>query len=129
MGYGGKHNLYFFDLYAVPWESYQGFSFLYDKKLENFATNFHDITIEEKQAILIADYVNNATSLIVNPSYLYPPVYKSHYVLDLIIVAKSGSSAGISSLIDTFIDVEKIKTELEKLTPYSVKKFIDCRNT
>ena len=24
MGFGGKYNLYFFDLYAVPWHDFQG---------------------------------------------------------------------------------------------------------
>ena len=121
MGYGGRYNFYFFDLYAVPWHGFQGSPFFYDQKLQNYATNFHDIKTEDKQARLITDYVNNATSLIITPTYLYPPVYKNSYMLDLVIVAKSesGSGTATTNLLKYFIDVSKIKSQLESLVPYS----------
>jgi len=119
MGYGGPHNLYFFDLYAYPWENLQGFEFLYDYEMNNQFTNYHDIKTEDRQAELISNYVNNATSLLITPSYLYPPVFKSNYVLDLLIVADPGSTAAIGTLQDYFINVEAIKSELEELAPWS----------
>lgn len=121
MGYGGRHNLYFFDLYAVPWHGFQGIPGFYDRKLQNFATNLHDIKTEENHADLISDYVNNATSLLITPSYLYSPVFRNHYVLDLVIVAKTdtGSGTATNTLIGYFIDQNKIKSQLESLIPNS----------
>jgi len=119
MGYGGPHNLYYFDLYAYPWSDYQGFEFSYDYEMKNHYTNYHDIETEDGRAELISNYVNNATSLLITPSYLYPPVFKSNYVLDLLIVADPGSTAAIGTLQHYFVNVEKIKSELEGLTPWS----------
>ena len=120
MGFGGRYNFYFFDLYAVPWHTLQGFPLFYDKKLENYATDLHDIKTEDRYARLISDYTNNATSLIITPSYLYPPVYKKHYVLDLVIVHNPENDPGsIINLIDSVINKDKIKSQLESLVPYS----------
>ena len=88
MGYGGKYNFYFFDLYAVPWHGIQGLGeFWYDKSWDNFAINLHDIHTKKKHAELISGYINNSTSLIITPSYLYEPTYKSEYTVDLTIVS------------------------------------------
>ncbi len=118
MGYGGNYNLYFFDLYAVPWDDWQGFDFLYDPNLINEYTNFHDFKTEKEQNQLITNYINNATSLIITPSYLYPPVYKDAYVIDLLIVTEPSSTAN-EVLIVHFIDEDKIKSELQKIIPHS----------
>jgi len=119
MGYGGPHNLYFFDLYAYPWEDFQGFDYFYDYEMNNQYTNFLDIKTEDRRADLISNYVNNATALLITPAYLYPPVYKSNYIMDLLIVGDPGSTASIGTLQDYFINAGVIKSELEKLTPYS----------
>jgi len=119
MGYGGTYNFYYFDLYAVPWDDLQGFSFFYDYELKNHFTNFHDIETEDGRADLISNYVNNATNLIINPTYLYSPVYKNDYVIDLLIVADPSSTGAIGTLQDYFVDVEKVISELKRLAPYS----------
>ena len=118
MGYGGKYNFYFFDLYSVPWHELQGLGNLwYDKSWDNFAINLHDIHTKKRHAQLISDYVNNSTSLMITPSYLYEPTYKSEYTLDLTIV--SDSSVASEELIQYYINEEKIKSQLEELTPFS----------
>ncbi|MBI3842690.1 MAG: hypothetical protein HY295_06085 [Thaumarchaeota archaeon] len=120
MGYGGRYNFYFFDLYAVPWHSYQGFPNFYDPKMQNYATDFIDIKTDEKRAKLISDYVNNATSLLITPTYIYPPTYKSNYVLDLVIVSASRTGSGtVSTSLEHFINQEKLKSQFESLIPYS----------
>ncbi len=118
MGYGGEHNSYFFDLYAVPWDPWQGLFGFYDPNLINEYTNFHDLETEEQRNQLFVDYINNATSLIISPSYVYPPVYKTHYLIDLLIVAEPSSTAN-NVLIDHFIEEEKIISELERIIPNS----------
>ena len=120
MGYGGKYNFYFFDLYAVPWSETFENPPVYDKKLASFATDLLDIKSEDGYARLVSDYTNNATNLLITPSYIYPPVYKKHYTLDLMIIHKpSGNIGSLNSIIDFYIDKNKIKSELESLIPYS----------
>ena len=125
MGFGGKYNFYFFDLYAVPWHDTQGFQDFdltddwgYDKTWNNDMINLHDIHTDKRHAQLISDYANNATSFIITPSYVYEPIYKSKYVADIVLVSM-GSDASIPSLTDKFFNANKIKQELEKLTPFS----------
>lgn len=118
MGYGGKHNTYFFDLYAVPWDKYQGVPGWYDPNLINEYTDFHDLINEEDRIHLFADYINNATSLLITPSYVYPPVYKTNYLIDLVIATEPSSTAN-TVLIDHFIDEGKIISQLEELIPNS----------
>lgn len=118
MGYGGKYNTYFFDLYAAPWDDYQGLPGFYDENLINEYTNFHDFTSEEDRNRLFVNYINHATSLLITPSYVYPPVYKTNYLIDLVVVTDPNSSAN-ETLIDHFIDREKIFTELSELIPDS----------
>ena len=126
MGFGGKYNFYFFDLYSVPWHDTQGFPDLdptddegwYDKTWSNHMINLHDIHTDKRHAQLISDYTNNATSLIITPSYLYEPIYKSKYVADIVLVSM-GSDSAIPSLTNKFFNSNKIKQELEKLTPFS----------
>ncbi|MGI0063422.1 MAG: hypothetical protein ACREAL_00920 [Nitrosopumilaceae archaeon] len=118
MGYGGKYNFYFFDLYAVPWDPLMDFYSFSKEFPENGYTNLLDYNTDEKYVGLISNYVNNATTLIITPSYLYPPVYKTHYVVDLVIATDPGSTA-VSTLLDYFINEEKILSELKKAVPYS----------
>ena len=117
MGYGGNYNLYYFDLYAYPWENFQGFEFAYDYEMKHHFKNFHDMVDDDERAELISNYVKNATALIATPSYLYAPVYKDKYILDLVIVGKT--KAATISLLDFYINQEKIESELEGITPYS----------
>ena len=117
MGYGGNYNLYYFDLYAYPWENFQGFEFAYDYEMKHHFKNFHDMVDDDERAELISDYVNNATALIVTPSYLYAPVYKDKYILDLVIVGKTTAATNV--LLGQYIDLEKIESELEGIVPYS----------
>ena len=133
MGFGGNYNFYFFDLYAYPWDPIQGFPGSYDPSLINEYSNFHDIKSQDKRSELISNYVNNATALIITPSYVYPPVYKTQYLIDITIAA-SGGSAAISTTVDKYINQDKIKQELEALIPHSIWEMsftlepIDSRN-
>ena len=60
--------------------------------------NLHDIQTTQRHARLISDYVNNSTSMIITPSYLYEPVYKSHYTIDIMLIAERSSDSSIPSL-------------------------------
>ncbi|RZD41820.1 MAG: hypothetical protein CXT78_10410, partial [Thaumarchaeota archaeon] len=126
MGFGGKYNFYFFDLYSVPWHGTQGLLDSdptddwgwYDKTWDNDMINLHDIHTNERHAKLISDYTNNSISFLITPSYLYEPIYKSKYVADIVLVSM-GSDSSIPSLTHKFFNAQKIKKELEKLTPFS----------
>jgi hypothetical protein len=126
MGFGGKYNFYFFDLYSVPWHSTQGLPDsdptddigMYDKTWDNNMINLHDIHTSERHAKLISDYANNSLSFLITPSYLYEPIYKSKYVADIMLISM-GSDVSNRAVSDKFFDPLKIKHELEKLTPFS----------
>ena len=125
MGFGGKHNFYFFDLYSVPWHPFQGWydfdledEYGYDKKWNNDMVNLHDIHTTQRHAQLISDYVNNSTAMIITPSYLYEPTYKSNYIIDILLVA-DGGLVDIPALTDKYFDEIKIKEQLKELAPYS----------
>jgi len=120
MGYGNNYNFYFFDLYAVPWEETFGIDLLYDKSLNNYATSLHDVKTDDRYVTLISDHVNNATSLLITPSYVYDPVYKENYVLDLVLVADPKAGTGtVQVLEEYFVNTKKIESQLKELTPYS----------
>lgn len=120
MGYGANYNFYFFDLYAVPWEKTFGIDLLYDKSLNNYATSLHDVKTDDRYVALISDHINNATSLLITPSYVYDPVYKENYILDLVLVADPKVGTGtVQVLEEYFVNTKKIETQLEELTPYS----------
>lgn len=118
MGYGGQYNSYFFDLYAVPWDDLQGYPGMYNPNLINEFTNFHDYKKDSQRIQLLADYINNATSLLITPSYVYPPVYKTNYLIDLVIVTEKASTANVNT-IKHFVNEEKISSELQGLIPNS----------
>jgi len=119
MGYGGKYNFYFFDLYAVPWDPFSDFYSYFEEFPETEYTNLQDYTTDEKYVDLISNYVNNATTLIITPSYVYPPVYKTHYVIDLVLAVDKGSTGVGGTLLGHFINEEKVLAELQKAIPYA----------
>ena len=125
MGFGGKYNFYFFDLYAVPWDDWQGWfdydltdEYGYDKAWNNNMKNLHDIHTSQEHANLISNYVNNSTSMIITPSYLYGPTYKSNITMDIVLIADGGLS-DIPTLTGKYFDETKIKKQLEELAPFT----------
>jgi len=125
MGFGGKYNFYFFDLYAVPWDDWQGWfdfdltdEYGYDKTWNNNMINLHDIHTTQRHANLISDYVNNSTMMMITPSYLYGPTFKSNITVDVVLIADS-STAGIPSLTGRFFEEDKILKQLEDLAPFT----------
>ncbi len=118
MGYGGNYNLYYFDLYAFPWDPYQGLQGFYDPNKISQFSNFHDLKTDKQRGQLLANYINNSTNLLITPSYLYPPLYKQDYLIDLVIVTERGSTA-IVTTIDHFIDEAKVISVLEEAIPHS----------
>lgn len=118
MGYGGNYDMYYFDLYAYPWDPIAGLPGFYDAEKKSAYANYHDLDTAKARIDLITNYVNNATSVLIAPSYLYAPTYAREYLLDLTIATSSHSTA-LTSTINRFVDKEKIVSELEGLIPHS----------
>lgn len=118
MGYGGNHNMYFFDLYAVPWVDFDFKNFNWD--VPPFMQNLHDCTETSCLSDLVGFHVKSALVHIITPSYLYPVEYNSHYVIDLVFYSQPSMNIGLTPQEATFfINETAVKSELEYLFPYS----------
>lgn len=131
MGYGGNYNLYFFDLYAVPWVNLD----LAQSKwiIPDYMTSLHDCTSNTCFTNLVSFHVSSALSQIITPDYTYPVEYKNNYVLDTVIYSKPGSSIGLTPQdAERIFNKAKIKSELESLFPYAswdIKLSVEKRQT
>jgi len=131
MGYGGNYNLYFFDLYAVPWVNID----LEQGKwiIPPYMTTLHDCTASTCLSTIIAFHTNSALSQIVTPDYTYPVDYKSNYIVDVVLYSKPGSSFGLTpQTAEKFFNKAEIKSELENLFPYAnwdIKLSLEKRDT
>ncbi|MGQ0795138.1 MAG: hypothetical protein ACT4N5_03005 [Nitrosopumilaceae archaeon] len=118
MGYGGNYNVYFFDLYAVPWveldfENSQWY-------VPSHMQNLNDCTENSCLGDLVSSHVNSALLHVITPSFLYPVDYADHYVIDLVFYSQPSMEVGLTpQTAVTFLDENAIKSELEYLYPFS----------
>ena len=119
MGFGGKYRSYFIDLTAGP-------SFYPDVPIPTLATIFHknifDTTNEQDYAKLIANYINDAITLLFTPSYLYEPVHKSKYFLDIFIIDQT-SGRSFAEIAQQYLTASRLESSMKNLIPYSEWKF------
>ncbi|MFY3740701.1 MAG: hypothetical protein HMLIMOIP_001144 [Candidatus Nitrosomirales archaeon] len=118
MGFGGKYRFYFIDLTAGP-------SFYPDVPIPTIAKVFHknlfDTRNDQEYRKLIADYANDAIIMLFTPSYLYEPIYKSKYFLDVFIIDKTaGRFATIGS---QYLATSRLESSLKSLIPYTEWNF------
>ena len=115
MGFGGKHRFYFIDLTAGP-------SYYPDVPIPTVAREFHknifDIANEQEYQKLFVNYINDATTLLFTPSYLYEPTYKSKYLLDIFIIDQT-SGKSFATIAAQYVTSGKLESSMKSLVPYS----------
>ena len=124
-GYGGNYNLYFFDLYAVPWMDFDWNNY-YDTGnileswfIPDLMLNLHDCPDDSCFTDIVEEQINSAIQHIITPSTVYPVDYKNNYLIDVVVYSMPGSSMITSGTVGKFIDMKKITNELESLIPFS----------
>jgi hypothetical protein len=117
MGFGGKHRFYFIDLTAGPW-LYPFVPISATQAISEFHSNIYDIETDEEYYNLISNYVNDAIMLLFTPSYLYPPIYKSNYRMEVFLIDMTSGRA-FRDLAGDYITSELMEQAFVKLVPYS----------
>lgn len=118
MGYGGNYNMYFFDLYAVPWIDIDRDTFEYT--FPSWIESLHDCILERCFRDLVAFHTKSALSQIITPSFLYPIDYYEKYILDVVIYLKPGGRVSLTTqTLDEFVDKENVLEELKFLYPFA----------
>ena len=113
MGYGGSKELFYVDLYSLPWKNMDSDGNFYLD--ENFQTALFCDNCENN---IIEKYTSDFLSHVVNPFFVYDPGMYSEINVDLLIYQIKRSNIGISqSTLEKFINVEVIEKELSTLYP------------
>ena len=119
MGYGSEKNLYFIDLYSVPWKQPQ-LNEHNERKMvlsDDFKT-LHDCT--ECFEKVVSDYSTNFLNYLVNPFILYDPGVHSKINVEILIYQRSGGGQSISeTTLPKLINTNVLKKELSELYPYA----------
>ncbi|MGH9922485.1 MAG: hypothetical protein ACRD38_07020, partial [Nitrososphaerales archaeon] len=117
MGFGGKHRFYFIDLTAGPWY-YPLIPISENRVLSEYHKNIYDIEDDEEYYDLISNYVNDAITLLFTPSYLYAPVYKLNYKMQVFLIDMTSGRA-LYDVAATYLKREIIEEAFVKLIPYA----------
>jgi len=117
MGFGGKHRFYFIDLRAGPWY-YPYLPVSQDQVFAQFHKNLYEVKTDEDYYALIANYVNDAITLLFTPSYLYSPIYKSNFVANIFLVDVT-SGRTFRDISGNFIDRSTITNAFTQLIPHA----------
>ncbi|MFQ5970571.1 MAG: hypothetical protein ACE5J2_08785 [Nitrososphaerales archaeon] len=117
MGFGGTNRFYFIDLTAGPW-LYPYVPISEDQVIAQFHKNLYDVKTDEDYYEFIAGYVNHAIMLLFNPSYIYSPIYKSNFRIDVFLVDMTSGRA-FYDVASKFIDRSTVNHALTQLIPYA----------
>ena len=123
MGYGGVHNMQFFDLYAAPWIDIDIATFKYDEP--GHLHSLHDCEIagmsdDECFYDAASFHVRSALSHIVTPSFVYPVEHHERYLVDVLVYVAPGGAATVTpASLKHLVDEEGIVDELEYLYPHA----------
>ena len=123
MGYGGVHNLQFFDLYAAPWIDIDIATFKYDEW--GHLHSLHDCDTyypspEECFYDAASFHTRSALSHIVTPSFVYPVEHHERYLVDVLVyVAPGGAVTVTPASLKHLVDEDGIVAELEYLYPHA----------
>ena len=116
MGFGGKYRFYFIDLTAGPW-LYPYVPISENQAIAQFHKNLYEIKTDEDYYEFIANYVNDAITLLFTPSYLYSPIYRSEFRVNVFLVDMTSGRA-FYDVAGKFIDRPTINRAFTKLIPY-----------
>ena len=123
MGYGGVHNMQFFDLYAAPWIDIDIATFKYDEW--GHLHSLHDCgrvyaSAEECFYDAASFHARSALSHVVTPSFLYPVEHHERYLVDVLVyVAPGGAVTVTPASLKHLVDGPAVLAELEYLYPHA----------
>lgn len=119
MGYGGQNELYFIDLYSLPWKQMNNTNdFVIQDSFKS------QLACEDCQNELIIDYTADFLKHIVNPYFVYDPGVYSEINVDILIYQKRGGSAVISeTTLPKFINIKTLENQLSSLYPHAKWNF------
>jgi len=117
MGYGGNYNMFFFDLYAVPWIDFDRQTF--EHTLPTWVKSLHDCSTDQCFRELVIFHTKSSLSHIITPSFLYPIENYEKYFVDIVVYDVPGKTGLTSQALTKFINEEQIKEEFENLFPFS----------
>jgi hypothetical protein len=117
MGFGGKHRFYFIDLTAGPW-IYPFIQTAETQFFRAFHENINDMENQEQYYDLVAGYVNDAIMLLFTPSYLYSPLYKLNYRMQVFVIDMTAGRV-FHDVAETYIKRDAIEQAFVKLVPYA----------
>ena len=130
MGYGGNYNMFYFDLYAVPWIDIDRETFLYVEP--PWIESLHDCSSEECFRNLVTFHTKSALSSIVTPSFLYPIDYHQKYLVDIVVYDIPGGTSLTPHELTKFNNEDLLKEELEDLFPFAeweIQSSVENRET
>ena len=118
MGYGGQNDLYFIDLYSVPWKQSR---INENNELEYFWSDdfktLHDCT--NCFEVSISEYTESFLNSMVTPFVVYDPGVYSEINVELLIYQRSGLHSITESTLPKLINTDVLKKELSELYPYA----------
>lgn len=120
MGYGSEKNLYFIDLYSVPWKQSQ-LNENSEYGLPTLSGDFktlHDCTecFEE----VVSEYSTNFLNHLVNSFVTYDPGVHSKINVEILIYQRTGGTQSVSeSTLPKLVNIDVLKKELSELYPYA----------
>lgn len=123
MGYGGVHNMQFFDLYAAPWIDIDIVTFKYDEW--GHLHSLHDCDVSSLSSDecfynAASFHARSALDHVVTPSFLYPVEHHDRYLVDVLVyVAPGGAVTVTPASLGRLIDEGDIVAELEYLYPHA----------
>ena len=117
MGYGGNHNMMYFDLYSAPWIDYD---YNFDLVFPEWLSNAHDCSSNQCMADMIGYHTENALMFIVTPDLIYPVKSSDKFTIDLVVYTKPGGSNTVTpATLKKFVNEDKVLKEFQFLYPQS----------
>ena len=119
MGFGGddKDNIFFFDMWAVPWvdDTYKEWHYWPVN-----TNNMHDCQKPDCTANIVLEHTESAIYQILTPSFLYPVTFHESYFLDILVYLKPGGRVTVTpAVLDHFMNKDEIIREMQYLYPHA----------
>ena len=117
MGYGGNYNMFYFDLYAVPWIDFDRQTFDYAEP--PWISSLLDCSSEQCFRDLVIFHTKSSLNHIITPSFLYPIEYFEKYLLDIVVYDIPGGTSFTPYLLTKFVNEDLLIEEFENLFPFT----------
>ena len=117
MGYGGNYNMFYFDLYAVPWIDFDRQTFDYAEP--PWISSLLDCSSEQCFRDLVIFHTKSSLNHIITPSFLYPIEYFEKYLLDIVVYDIPGGTSLTPQQLTRYVNEDLLIEEFENLFPFT----------